>query len=152
MSYPIIYVHPRIDAFTVVVIQKNYIKISQPLKFTPGYTKLSVKVKTTFLKTDLYVQQQTTKPYLLPIFTVTSVSDLNRNVLTMYVFRDRGARGARAVGGAGSCCWGERRTRNMLASIKGFWKVCRYGDLYMVTYIFANINKSILLLILSHLE
>lgn len=27
---------------------------------------------------------------------------------------------------------GERRARTMLASIKGFWKVWRYGDLYMV--------------------
>ncbi|CAH2208913.1 jg200, partial [Pararge aegeria aegeria] len=24
-----------------------------------------------------------------------------------------------------------RRARTMLASIKGFWKACRYGDLYM---------------------
>lgn len=47
----------------------------------------------------------------------------------------RGARGARAAAGAGAACWGERRARNMLSSIKGFWKVCRYGDLYMVTYI-----------------
>lgn len=45
----------------------------------------------------------------------------------------RGARGARAAAGAGAGCWGDRRARNMFTSIKGFWKVCRYGDLYMVT-------------------
>ncbi|KPJ12123.1 hypothetical protein RR48_01701 [Papilio machaon] len=26
---------------------------------------------------------------------------------------------------------GQRRARTMLVTIKGFWKVCRYGDLYM---------------------
>ncbi|XP_045504949.1 facilitated trehalose transporter Tret1-2 homolog isoform X1 [Colias croceus] len=40
---------------------------------------------------------------------------------------------------------GERRARTMLASIKGFWKVCRYGDLYMVLAALAaqSINISV---------
>ncbi|XP_046970633.1 facilitated trehalose transporter Tret1-2 homolog isoform X1 [Vanessa cardui] len=41
--------------------------------------------------------------------------------------------------------YGERRARTMLASIKGFWKVCRYGDLYMVLAALAaqSINISV---------
>ncbi|KAJ0172829.1 hypothetical protein K1T71_011968 [Dendrolimus kikuchii] len=56
-----------------------------------------------------------------------------------------GARGARAATGAGAGIWAERRTRTMLASIKGFWKVCRYGDLYMVLAALAaqSINISV---------
>lgn len=50
-----------------------------------------------------------------------------------FLFVFRGARGARAAAGAGAGVWAERRTRTMLASIKGFWKVCQYGDLYMVS-------------------
>lgn len=41
-------------------------------------------------------------------------------------------RGVRGCGGAGAARRGERRARTMLASFKGFWKACRYGDLYMV--------------------
>ncbi|XP_032522854.2 facilitated trehalose transporter Tret1-2 homolog isoform X1 [Danaus plexippus] len=38
-----------------------------------------------------------------------------------------------------------RRTRTMLLNIKGFWKVCRYGDLYMVLAALAaqSINISV---------
>ncbi|XP_030040074.1 facilitated trehalose transporter Tret1-2 homolog isoform X2 [Manduca sexta] len=58
----------------------------------------------------------------------------------------RGARCARAAasGVRGAVC-GDRRARNMLASIKGFWKVCRYGDLYMVLAALAaqSINISV---------
>ncbi|CAH0664222.1 unnamed protein product [Spodoptera exigua] len=56
-----------------------------------------------------------------------------------------GARGARAAAGAGAGCWGDRRARNMFTSIKGFWKVCRYGDLYMVLAALAaqSINISV---------
>ena len=61
-------------------------------------------------------------------------------------FESEGARCARAAasGVRGAVC-GDRRARNMLASIKGFWKVCRYGDLYMVLAALAaqSINISV---------
>lgn len=57
----------------------------------------------------------------------------------------KGARTVRSAAGVGAACWGERRARNMLTSIKGFWKVCRYGDLYMVLAALAaqSINISV---------
>ncbi|KAL0829532.1 hypothetical protein ABMA28_003048 [Loxostege sticticalis] len=54
-------------------------------------------------------------------------------------------RGVRGCGGAGAARRGERRARTMLASFKGFWKACRYGDLYMVLAALAaqSINISV---------
>ncbi|CAH2979458.1 unnamed protein product [Chilo suppressalis] len=53
--------------------------------------------------------------------------------------------GARAAGGSAAARWGRRRARTMLASFKGFWKACRYGDLYMVLAALAaqSINISV---------
>ncbi|KAM3958343.1 trehalose transporter 1-like protein [Aphomia sociella] len=55
-----------------------------------------------------------------------------------------GARGVRAASSI-AARWSERRARTMFASIKGFWKVCRYGDLYMVLAALAaqSINISV---------
>lgn len=57
----------------------------------------------------------------------------------------KGARGARAAAGGGVSVWGGHRMRTMLTSIKGFWKVCKYGDMYMVLAALAaqSINISV---------